>query len=144
MRSVIGAILGGLWNYCRLSARATGYGTPALYLFLYYILLPVGLLLVLLGFDLEAVDRWLDGHAGWLDALGSLAFKALLAIVLLVSVLGVAAGLFGRLRALVRPAPTTTRRRGTDGAEADDLPGWGTVLLCLVLGYFAAASLFAP
>lgn len=144
MRRVIGAFLGWLWSYCRLSARATGYGTPALYLFLYYILLPIGLLLVLLGFDLDAVDRWLDGHAGWLDALGSLAFKAVLAVVLLVSVLGVAAGLFGRLRALVRPAHRAAGRRGTGGAEAEELPGWGTVLLCLVLGYFAAASLFAP
>jgi hypothetical protein len=85
--------------------------------------------LVLLGFDLDAVDRWLDSRAGWLDAVGTLLFKAVLAVGLLICAGTIAGGLHERFR--------TTRKPGAP-------VGWGAMIAALVIGYFCWVGLVSP
>ncbi len=133
----IADLVGGLWNVSRRSWVDVGGGlrprsrASGLYLFLILLFSVIGLALVLLGFDLDAVDRWLDARAGWFDLIGRLIFKALLAVILLFCVLCAGAVLDGRL------AP---------GEE--DRPGWGatagTLIGTLVVGYLAWVGLAGP
>ena len=96
---------------------AAGYGRlPALFIFLFLILFPVGLLLVLLGFDLGDVDRWLDAHGGLFDALGSLLFQIACGIGLLICLVALGGFLFDR--------------------GNPERPGFGCAILALVVGYF--------
>jgi hypothetical protein len=106
-----------------------GSGASALYLFLVLVFLLVGGVLLALGFDLDRVDAWLAGHATWFDLVGTILFKALLALLLLACVTVGAAGLLARWR----------RLRG--GPRGDDF-GWGAMILALIIGYFAAVGLF--
>lgn len=135
----IGSLLDGFWRIARASrvdlgeGLRPGSGASALYLFLFLVFALVALVLLTLGFDLDAVDLWLERRGGWLDALGTIAFKALLALVLLTSVLvgglaaqGISQRVLGR-----RAAP----------ARDEDGPGWGSLILALVIGYFAAVGL---
>ena len=135
----IGTLLEGLWRIARASrvdvgeGLRPGSGASALYLFLFLVFALAALVLLALGFDLDAVDHWLERQGGWLDALGTIAFKALLALVLLaclalggVAIRGIRRRLLGR-----RPRP----------AQDEDTPGWGSLILAIVIGYFAAVGL---
>jgi hypothetical protein len=106
-----------------------GSGASVLYLFLFLAFGLVGAILLLLGFDLDAVDRWLDARAGWFDAIGALVFQALLAAVLLICTVTVGAGLYERFR----PSPRSGRSFG-----------WGAMIGALVVGYFCWVGLSAP
>lgn len=131
----IRTVVGGLWAIARNSrvdvgeGLRPGSGASQLYLFLVLVFLLVGGVLVALGFDLDRVDAWLAGHATWLDLLGTILFKALLALVLLACIAVGAAGLLGRVRRL-------------RGGPRGDAFGWGAMIVALVLGYFAAVGLF--
>lgn len=127
-------MLGWLWRFARGShvdvsgELRPGSRASALYLFLVLVFAVVAILLLALGFDLGDVDAWLDRQGGWLDALGTIAFRALLACVLLACTLMGGLALRGIGRRLA-------------GRRAADDPGWGTLLLALVIGYFAAVGL---
>lgn len=128
----ITAILGGLWDFSKntwisifpdLRPRS---GASAITVFLFLLFFIIGSILMLLGFDLDDVDRWLDGQVDWLDAIGSLLFRLLCGAILLASVALVAGGLYQKF---VGPA-----RRPDD---EDTGIGWGAILVFAVIGYFS-------
>lgn len=82
-----------------------------------FILFLVGLVLVLLGFDLGEVDAWLEARGGWLDAVGSIALQVVCGLFLLLCV-----AMFG-IRIFDRKSP--------------DPAGWGCLVLAAIGGYFA-------
>ena len=119
----IGGLIAGLWRFSRsgwmggdLGLRF-GSGSAALYTLLFLILFLVGLGLVLLGFDLNQVDRWIDAQGGWLDAVGSFLFRVACALVLLVCLFAIGGALFDR--------------------KNPERPGLGCAFLALITGYFA-------
>lgn len=149
LRSVlrgIGRLIVLVWRVCRASWLDVGHGlrpnslASAAYLFLIVMLCGIGLILVLMGFDLADVDRWLDRRTGWWELIGSLALKlvwgALLAGCLLVAGLGV----YERLRRLaswVRPGT-----RAVAGIAAKQgMVGWGFLVTAVILGYFSVFGL---
>jgi len=103
--------IGGLW---RLTARM---GPAGPWLFLTAMLFLFALGATLLGFELGDIDRWLEAQSGWLDAVFSLLFQAVCGLVLLLCVGAFIAFLFDR--------------------KNPDRPGVGSLLLALVVGYFA-------
>jgi hypothetical protein len=115
--------IAGLWSFSRRSWVDVGLGlrprsgASALVLFLFLIFLIIGAILTLLGFDLVRVDAWLDDHSSWFDAVGSLMFRAICALVFLVCAALVASPLFTRTKA--------------------DRIGWGGLIAALAIGYFA-------
>jgi hypothetical protein len=112
-----------LWGFSRRSWVDVGMGlrprsgASALVLFLFLIFALIGLVLILLGFDLGKADRWIDAQGGWLDAAGTFLFRIACGIVLLVCAL-MAFGFFFN--------------RGNP-----ERPGFGCLLAALVIGYFA-------
>ena len=87
----------------------------------------IGFVLVLLGFDLNAVDVWIAAQGGWLDALGTALFRLVCAIVVLICAAMVAFGSWERI------APQNKRKAKADriGWGGDD-GGIGCRLFCLV------------
>lgn len=119
----IGRVFSSLWSFSRsgwmgddLGLRF-GSGSAALYTFLFVILFLIGLALVLLGFDLGDVDRWLDSQGNWLDAVGSLAFRGVCLGILLLCLFMIGSAIFAR--------------------RSPDRPGFGCAFLALIVGYFA-------
>lgn len=118
----IGRLLAGLWRFSSRSWIDVGMGlrpgsrASALVLFLFLVFFLVGLVLVLLGFSLGDVDRWIEAQGGWLDAVGSWLFSALCGAVLLLCVLAILMQAFAR---------------------KSERPGLGCAVLALVVGYFA-------
>lgn len=117
---LIGAYVAFAWRFSlmcwwRLAGIA---GRPsALLVFLFLILFPVGALLMLFGFNLDDVDRWLDAHGGVFDAVGTILFRAACALVMLVCAIALLGALLDR--------------------KNPDRPGLGCALAALVVGYFA-------
>lgn len=89
----------------------------ALLVFLFLILFPVGALLMLLGFNLDDVDAWLDAHGGLFDAVGTVLFRAVCGLVLLLCAIAILGALFDR--------------------KNPEKPGIGCALAALIVGYFA-------
>ena len=116
-------LIGALWRFSRRSWIDVGMGlrprsgSSALVLFLFLIFFLVGLVLLLFGFSLGDLDRWIDANAGSLDAIASLLFRALCGLILLFCVLTVGAVLFDR--------------------KGADRLGCGYAVGALVIGYFA-------
>jgi hypothetical protein len=135
-----------LWHVARTSwvsidpALRPRSGASALKLFFFLIFFVVGLVLVLLGFDLDDVDRWLDAQGGWLDAIGTLAFRGLSGLILLICV-GMVAG--GVAQWFGKPDAKATRRAKlgrtqANGADSDDgRIGCLAMGIAAVIGYFA-------
>lgn len=123
----IGRYIGALWRIARGSHVEVhpdlrqGSGASALYLFLLLLFGSIAVVLVLLGINLNDVDRWLDAQGSWIEAVGSILFRLLCAIILFFCAFGVLGGLWQR-----------TRPKGEE-----DRIGWGMMLFALVLGYFA-------
>jgi hypothetical protein len=119
----IGDLLAYLWRFARggwlggdLGLRI-GSGSAALYTFLVLVLFLVGLVLVLLGFDLGDVDRWLDSQGSWVEAVADLLFRAVCAGIVLICLFMIGSAVFAR--------------------RNPDRPGLGCAFLALVVGYFA-------
>lgn len=150
LRSVlrgIGRMIVWIWRVCRASWVDVGNGlrpnslASAAYLFLYAMLFLIGLVLVLLGFNLADVDRWLDRHTNVWELIGTIIMKlfwgALLAGCLLITGLGIGERLY-RLFRWVRPAPAP----GHAGAPPKEMiVGWGFIIPSVVVGYFAVFGL---
>jgi uncharacterized membrane protein len=123
-------LIGALWRFSRRSWIDTGIGlrprsgASALVLFLFLIFFIIGALLMLLGFDLADVDRWIEAQGGWLDAVGTFLFRAACGLVLLLCVLAILGALFDR--------------------KNPERPGIGCAVLALVVGYFAWFGLVYP
>ena len=94
-----------------------GSGAAALYTFLFLVFFLIGVVLVLLGFNLGNIDLWLEAHGGWIAAIGSLLFRAVCALVLLLCLFMIGGALFDR--------------------RNPERPGLGCAILALVVGYFA-------
>jgi len=122
--------LGWLWrgaNFWRVSPigeARTGSMLAGGLLFLVTLFFIIGLLLVMLGFDLDRVDQWLDAQGGWLDLVGKLLLRALLAFILLLCGATIVGWLFDR--------------------KNPDKPGWSMALGAAVVGWLCAATLFSP
>ena len=134
-------------------------GAACLYLWLFLFFFAVGAALMMLGFDLGEVDRGLDAQGGWLDAVGSLLFRAVCGVVLLICVLTVAGAVFERVRPgpgagngprdLTAPDPDLAERLGgpADAEPAPEPikpPGLGCAILALIVGYFAWFGMVYP
>jgi hypothetical protein len=78
-------------------------GAVRLYCLLFMAFFAVGLVLVLFGHNLDAIDIWLDQRADWFDRAGTILFKAFLAITLACCVFVVGKGIFDRLPLPGRP-----------------------------------------
>ena len=129
-------LFGRIWRSSRNIGVEVGgvslYGSAAgLYLNLFLIFFVIGGALMLLGFNLDDVDRWLDARAGWFDLIGTLAFKALLVLILLICVLMIGNGLFERV-ARKRRIPRGRTRSSDDSPSRRPL-GFGA----LIVAYFA-------
>ena len=116
-------LIGALWRFSRRSWIDTGIGlaprsgSSALVLFLFLVFFLIGLVLMLLGFSLDDVDRWLEAQAGWLDTVGSFAFRAVSGLVILLCLFTIGSAV------LARGDP--------------ERPGIGCVLAAIVVAYFA-------
>lgn len=144
----IGRFVAFVWHQCRTSwvtahedlrPRSPASG---LVLFLFVMFFPVGLMLVLLGVDLNAVDLWLDERGHWLDSAGSWLFRLLCGAVLAVCGVMVLVGLWEKFRAqrghigdAANLAAETTADAGDENREQP--VGWGCMILAVIVGYFA-------
>lgn len=104
-------------------------GGALLFGFLFAALFVVGLGLVLLGFDLDAVDRWLEARAGWFDLIGTLLFRALLVLIVLVCGFAIGAGLYQRV---------------TRAPKYEETIGWSVMILALAIGWFCWGGIVSP
>ena len=141
----IAVLIGGIWRYsCHIWIDVGGLklygGASALYFILFLIFFSIGTVLMLLGFNLGDVDRWLDARAGWFDLIGTLAFKGLLVFILLICVLMVGMGLFERLPRKHR----ISRGKGKppDESSSDRPLSFGAMIAALIVGYFAYVGIF--
>ena len=96
---------------------------------LYLFFLIAGGLLVILGFDLDQVDLWLDRHSDLFETIGSLLLRLIFGCVL-IGCLAYAITLGQRLSARISGKASPR--------EAGSYPGIGcSFLLVLALGYLA-------
>lgn len=77
----IGGVLALIWVWMGSVFAFAGMFGP--WIFLAVVLFVIGLVLTLLGFDLNEVDLWLEAHGGLINALGSGLFRAFCGVVLL-------------------------------------------------------------
>jgi hypothetical protein len=118
------------WRIPMVDGVRIGSPLAAGTMFLFLVFLGVGMALLMLGFDLDQVDLWLEAQGGWLDALGTLMLKGLCLFILLMCVL-IGAGVL--LAAVFdRESP---ERPGVFGALMMSLGA-------LVVGWFAWNGLF--
>lgn len=134
--NAIGALIGGMWRtaqFWRISPLAevrTGSNLAGALMFLVMLFSLIGLILVMLGFDLNEVDLWLEAQGGWLDFVGRILFRGLVWFIFLlctaVCIVLVFALFFDR---------------------ESIKPLWGSFFTFLLMAFFAwlcSASLFAP
>ncbi len=104
--------------------------------FLFFLFFAIGLVLVLLGIDLGAVDGWLDRQAWWIESAGTVLFKLILAGILLVCALVV---VWPVLALFDKPGAAQTGKNDKKIGPA----GMGCAALCaLAIGYFCFVGIF--
>jgi hypothetical protein len=84
----------------------------------------IGLAFKAFGIDLGRVDAWIERQGGLLDAVGSALFRVLCFVVMLI----------GAALAAMPVLHRTTERAAVPPAER---AGFGTLIVGLLLGYFA-------
>jgi hypothetical protein len=117
---LIGAYIAFAWRWATrswLRFPVAGSGRHPLFFFLFLLFVPIALILVLFGVDLDDFDRWLDAHGGQFDAVGSWLFRIVCGLVILLCAFMVLGAIFDR--------------------KNPDKPGFGCAFLALVVGYFA-------
>lgn len=116
-------LTGALWRFSRRSWIDTGVGlrprngASALVLFLFLIFFLIGLVLVLLGFDLGSADAAIDAQAGRIESVASFLFRAVSGLVILLCLLTIGSAIFERGK--------------------PDRPGVGCALAAVLVAYFA-------
>ena len=124
----MGWFISALWRFSRrtwvsvnedLRPRSPVSG---LYLFLFLLFFIIGLVLMLLGVNLGSLDRWLDSHAGSIDAVGSVLFRALCGFILLMCGVVVVGGVCQRV---------------VPSMKGEDRIGIGMMIGAVPVGYFA-------
>ncbi len=124
---MFGTFLSWLWSIARVFPTVApgirfGSASSVLLTFLFLVFFVAGLVLVLLGFDLDTVDAWLDRQGGWLALVGTLIFKGILLLVLLVCV-------------VIATSPITDRSN-------KDRPGGCFILVAIAIGYVCVVGIF--
>ena len=119
------------------------YGSAAagLYLFLFLLFALIAIVALSLGISLESIDRWIEANGGWIEALGDLLFRAIWAVVFVLSALTCGSILFGAVSRLCAVRLMTNSRRWTRRRiEPANNPGALSLgcgfLVALALGYF--------
>ena len=107
-RRPIASFFAGVW---RLVQFAGCYGTVFGFFFV------LGLILVLLGYDLDKVDVWLDKHSDWFEFVGSILFRIACGIVFLMAMAVILSTPFNR--------------------DDPDRPGCGCIFMSIFVAFFA-------
>lgn len=118
MRGLIEGI-GGIIRF--IFAFAVRAGGP--WVLLALILFAIGLALVLLGFDLGEVDAWIE-ERGLIEAVVDVVMRIVCGLILLICLLTAWAFVFDR--------------------KNPERPGFGCLLLAVLVGYFAWVGLTMP
>ena len=146
---MIGRFFGFLWGLARLFPAAglegIRYGSTAsvFFSFLVFLFFTIGLVLVLLGFDLDEVDLWLDRNAGTFDLIGTIIWKIMLAGILAICVLVVVAPfLGGGSEEDGRRTLSAAQRREGEQPKESMLRMGCTTLFALAIGYFCYVGIF--
>ena len=119
----IGRLVSGLSSFSRASYIDVGRGlrpgsrASGLFIFLFLIFFLIGLVLVLLGFDLVEIDNWIETQSGWLDAVGTILFRIVCGLVVLLAGFTVWGAIFNR--------------------KDPNRPGFGCAIGAIIIGYFA-------
>lgn len=125
----------------RLGERRTAFGrmsaVAAVTFFLTVILFIIGFILNLMGVDLGVVDLWLEGHGKGIDSVATLAFRLVAGLVLLVCVVLIASGLFGKRGGAGLGSDKSAGGRSGRDRPGRDRPGIGSLVLLAIIGYFA-------
>lgn len=124
---MIRRVFGRLWSLARLFPTAApgirfGSGASVLLTFLFGLSFVIGLGLMGLGVDLNAVELWLERQSGWLDIVGTIAFKGVLLLALAASAAVVTFAVVGR--------------------SPEDRPGVVAALIALAIGYLSFVGVF--
>lgn len=123
----MGRFLAWLWDLARFFPTVApgirfGSGSSVLLTFLFFVFFLIGLVLVLLGFDLGEVEAWLDRHADLFDLIGTILFKGLLLGILAICLLVVASPVIDR--------------------SNKDRPGGCMILIAIAIGYVCVVGVF--
>ena len=123
----MGRFLAWLWDLARFFPTVApgirfGSGSSVLLTFLFFVFFLIGLVLVLLGFDLGEVEAWLDSHADLFDLIGTILFKGLLLGILAICL-------------LIATSPITDRSN-------KDRPGGCMILIAIAIGYVCVVGVF--
>ena len=123
----MGRFLAWLWDLARFFPSGGrgirfGSGSSVLLTFLFFVFFLIGLVLVLLGFDLSEVEAWLDRHADLFDLIGTILFKGLLLGILAICL-------------LIATSPITDRSN-------KDRPGGCMILIAIAIGYVCVVGVF--
>ncbi|MES2711317.1 MAG: hypothetical protein V4653_07020 [Pseudomonadota bacterium] len=142
----IGRMIVFTWQVCRASWVDVGQGlrpnslASAAYLFLCAILFAIGLALVLLGFNLADVDRWIYSHTGWWELIGNIIMKMFWGALLLGCLTIAGMGFYDRFYSLYRWIRPETRAVADARPKPEEV-GWGLIVTCIVVSYFAVIGL---
>jgi hypothetical protein len=150
---LIGRVVRWLWQVSALirypfeSGLRTGSRVAGLYMFLVLLFLLIGIVLMVLGFDLGDVDRWLGANGGWIEGLASLALKVFWGLIFLFSLAASAVLLFELGRTILGPRgpdldqPDSPAMIREEPAEEADNPGPGGmgcgIMVALIAAYFS-------
>ena len=78
--------IGATWRLARPRQLVQGRYAAQLYIFLLLLFGIVAVVLLLMGFDLESVDRWLDGHGGAIRVLADWLWRIFMGLVFLLAI----------------------------------------------------------
>ncbi|WP_293991582.1 hypothetical protein [Sphingomonas sp.] len=118
-----------------------GSGQAALFTFLWLLFFVAAIVLVVMGFDLEAVDRWLNARAGLFDHIGDILFRIFFGFVLAMCGLTIWT-LVDAMRAPALANVIDVKHRKKDDDDLDDGQPHVVrrslgILVALVIGWFA-------
>ena len=147
---MIGRFFGFLWTLARMFPAAGlpgirfGSGGSVFYSFLVFFFIVVAVVLVLLGFDLEQVDAWLDRNADTFDLIGTIIWKIMLAgIMALCALVVVAPFIDGKSKDDDVPQHSTANRRREGEAQTQSWFSIGcATLVALAIGYVCYVGIF--
>ena len=146
---MIGRFFGFLWTLARMFPAAGlqgirfGSGASVLYSFLVFFFLVVAVVLVLLGFDLEQVDLWLDRNADTFNLIGTIIWKIMLAGIMAICALVIVAPfLDGKAKPDGLAGADAKLQRETEAEKESWFSIGCATLVALTIGYFCYVGIF--